>query len=224
MENSNTIPTLYTEIYVKLMIKAKRWRFHMEWDFIWKAMLLVFVGTILLRIAGRKSISQMTVAQTVIMISIGSLIIQPIAEDNVVKTLIVATIFIASLVLMEYLQLKFDFFEKLLTGEAKVVIKDGIIMVHNLKKLRFTVDQLEMRLREQGIQRITDIKTATLEPNGQLGYELKRHAQPVTIGELESMLSQFIVKQFPNPQNEVPTIFDEVKNQGHTFPTNKKLQ
>ena len=44
----------------------------MEWDFVWKAILIVLAGTILLRIAGRKTISQMTLAETVIMIAIGS--------------------------------------------------------------------------------------------------------------------------------------------------------
>ncbi|KAA2297616.1 DUF421 domain-containing protein, partial [Clostridioides difficile] len=43
----------------------------MRMDWIWKSVLLVLIGMILLRIAGRKSISQMSVATTVIMISIG---------------------------------------------------------------------------------------------------------------------------------------------------------
>ena len=46
----------------------------MDLDWIWKAVLIVLSGTLLLRIAGRKSISQMTLAQTVIMIGIGSLL------------------------------------------------------------------------------------------------------------------------------------------------------
>ncbi|WP_102347183.1 DUF421 domain-containing protein [Bacillus sp. Marseille-P3661] len=195
----------------------------MEWDFIWKAILLVFTGTILLRIAGRKSISQMTVAQTVIMISIGSIIIRPIAEDSVLKTILVSAIFIGFLILMEYLQLKFNILEKMLTGEAKVVIQDGIIMVNNLKKLRFTVDQLEMRLRQNGIQRISDVQTATLEPNGQLGYVLKRHAQPVTVGDLEKMLSHVIIKEDLLKKQEPFTLFEEVINKGHNVPTMDKL-
>ncbi|WP_419889560.1 hypothetical protein [Paenibacillus xylanexedens] len=43
---------------------------------------------ILLRIAGRKSISQMSVATTVIMISIGTTIVQPIANHELGKAII----------------------------------------------------------------------------------------------------------------------------------------
>ncbi|UUZ87246.1 hypothetical protein LJK88_32375 [Paenibacillus sp. P26] len=34
------------------------------------------------------------------------------------------------------------------------------------------------------------MKTATIEMNGGLGYELKKHAKPVTFGELEELLSR----------------------------------
>lgn len=189
----------------------------------WKAIILVLTGTIFLRFAGRKSISQMTIAQTVVMISIGSLIVQPIAERNIQRTIITSAIFTGFIILMEYLQVKFDFIENLLAGKSKVVIKNGTIIPENMKRLRITVDQLEMRLRQQGISKISDVKTATLEANGQLGYELMRHAKPVTIGELEKMLSSYIIQQSPQEQ-ENNTIFNEVINKNHNTEIPKKLQ
>jgi len=191
-------------------------------EFIWKTILLIFSGMILLRISGRKSISQMAIAQTVVMISIGSLIIQPIVERSIWRTIAAAAIFITFLILMEYLQLKFDFLEGLISGYSKVVIENGEINETNLRKLRFTVDKLEMRLRQQGISKISDVKTATLEPNGQLGYELKRQAQPLTIGEFEKMMG-FLIKQNQPLQQEF-NIYDEVKENGHDKSIPNKLQ
>jgi len=97
-------------------------------EFVWKTILLILAGMILLRISGRKSISQMTIAQTVVMISIGSLIIQPIVERSIWRTIAAAAIFITFLILMEYLQLKFDFLEGLISGYSKVVIENGRLM------------------------------------------------------------------------------------------------
>lgn len=182
--------------------------------FVWRSLILISVGTILLRISGRKSISQMTVAQTVIMISIGSLIVQPIVEKSIWKTIVAASIFIAFLVLTEYLQVKFNFIEKLITGKSKVVIQDGNIVVDNLKKLRFTIDQLEIRLRQAGISNISDVKMATLEANGQLGYELMRHAKPLAIKEFEKMMQSFIVQNTQQAPQKI-NIFDEVKENKH---------
>jgi uncharacterized membrane protein YcaP (DUF421 family) len=158
---------------------------NMEWDYIWKAILIVIAGTVLLRIAGRKTISQMTLAETVIMIAIGSLLIQPVAGENIWNTFLVGGVLVGTLLLLEFLQMKSDTFEKVITGKAKVVIDNGTLNIENLRKLRLTVDQLEMKLRQSGISRISDVKWATLEPNGQLGLELKDDAQPVTKKEFE---------------------------------------
>ncbi|QUH27229.1 DUF421 domain-containing protein [Serpentinicella alkaliphila] len=139
-------------------------------SFMWESVILVIAGIILLRISGCKSISQMTISQTVVMISIGSIIIQPIVETSVWKTVVAAVIFITFLIFVEHIQVKSNLMENFLMGKAKVVIQEGGLVVENMKKLRFTVDQLEMRLSQQGISsNITDVKVATIEANGQLG-------------------------------------------------------
>lgn len=193
-------------------------------DFIWKSVILAISGLLLLRLAGRKTISQLTIPTTVVMISIGSIIVQPIVEKSVWKTIIAAGIFVLILILNELLSLKFNFYEKLIVGEAVTVIENGKIITENLKKVRFTVDKLEVRLRQKGIKKITDVKIATLEPNGQLGYELFYDAQPLTIGEFKKMMS-FLGPQVqtasPSPDF---TIFDEVKIKQNNYQPPDKLQ
>ncbi|WP_084134735.1 DUF421 domain-containing protein [Paenibacillus harenae] len=191
----------------------------MDIAWIWKSALLVVAGMILLRIAGRKSISQMSIATTVIMISIGTTIVQPIANNQLWKAIGSAAIFIASLLIIEYLQLKFDWLEYLLSGRSKIIIENGQINSNNLRSIRMTVDQLEMRLRQNGISNISDVKFATLEPNGQVGYELMRHAKPVTIGELERILN---LKS--GAAMEQSSLFLETKINHHTTPIDPELQ
>ncbi|WP_130807846.1 DUF421 domain-containing protein [Senegalia massiliensis] len=189
-------------------------------DFIWNALILLISGVFFLRISGRKSISQMTIAHTIIMISIGSLIVQPIAEKSVTRTVIIAGIFVIFTIILEFLQIKLNFMEKLITGKSLIVIDNGNIDVDNLKKLRLTVDQLEMRLRQQGVSQIDYIKSATIEPNGQLGYELKREYKPLTIGEFEKIISSQDNKIKDTNNN----IFSEVKYKHINNTKNKKLK
>lgn len=207
-------------------------------DWIWKSVLLVLIGMILLRIAGRKSISQMSVATTVIMISIGTTIVQPIANHELGKAIGSAAVFIATLLIVEQLQMKFNFFERIMSGRSKVVVEDGTVIIPNLKRMRYTMDQLEMHLRQAGIKSIDDLQTATVEPNGQLGYVLKRHARPVTVGDLEEILRNYTITTKPdtdlqhNFSKQRPTetspnstdIFEEVINGDHTHPVSPKLQ
>ncbi|WP_449536965.1 DUF421 domain-containing protein [Ferdinandcohnia sp. Marseille-Q9671] len=222
-----------------------------SWGFIWKAVLIVLGGTILLRIAGRKSISQLTLAQVVIMIGIGSLLIQPLAGENVWNTLFVGFVLVLSLVVVEYAQLKFNFVEKFITGKSKIIIENGYLNEKNLRKLRFTVDILETQLRTKGVYKISDVQYATLEPNGQIGLILKQPKQPATkeditylIEEIQSVRSlietkfpktKVITKEYdniPTPQaipvkqedSNEDNLFREVDDGSHNDPPPKFLQ
>ncbi|PKG25047.1 DUF421 domain-containing protein [Niallia nealsonii] len=171
--------------------------------YLWHSVVLILSGIILLRIAGRKSISQMTHTQTIVMISIGTLIVQPIVGSSVIKAIAASTIFVVTILLLEYLQLKWDFFENVVTGKAKVVIKGGVLQRHTLKQLRLTIDQMEMRLRNKGITKIEDIKTATIEPNGDIGYEMQEDAKPLTVGEFKKLMKEYFPHSFPVENKQV---------------------
>lgn len=191
----------------------------MDLSFIWQSFLLILAGIILLRIAGRKSISQMTLAQTIVMISIGTIIVQPIVEKSVTKAIIGAAIFVAAIVMIEFLEVKFNLFEKFITGKSIIVIENGKLHTKNLQKLRLTVDQLEMRMRNQGISKMGDIKMATIEPNGLLGYELNDQAKPLTAAEFKKLFDLYFpqlqaMAQNPTqtPSQENGNVFEEIKD------------
>ncbi|HLS09463.1 DUF421 domain-containing protein [Lentibacillus sp.] len=200
----------------------------MEFDWIWKSVLIVIAGTFLLRLAGRKSISQMTLPQTVIMIGIGSLLIQPVSGNNIWVTLAVGAILITTLFIMEYAQVKGNIFEKIITGKSKVLIENGKLNEQNLKKLRITADQLEMNLRIKSVQNLDDVEWATLEPNGQVGFSLKNDAQPVTKKEfnqlssdVQQILSQLSansqINQLRNQLNDLNNQIAQMRSQRHMF-------
>lgn len=183
-------------------------------DFIWRAALVFLGGFALIRIVGRKSVAQTTLATTVAMIAIGAILVQPIVVDTLPRTLTVIAVFIAILIIMEYLQLKINWMEKILHGKAKIVIKDGEYNKRNLLKLRITVDKLEMYLRQNGISSVTDVKSGTIEPNGQFGYELTDDKKPLTIGEFKRLMASKLNQDVLNqpPQNSAKNIFDELTN------------
>ncbi|TMW72977.1 DUF421 domain-containing protein [Alteribacter natronophilus] len=190
----------------------------MDLSFIWKAVLIVFGGVLILRIAGRKSISQLTVAQTVMMIAVGSLIIQPVGDRNIWTTLVITLILVLNLLLIEYLALKNDALEKFFYSKSIMVIENGRINTRNLKKMRLTVDMLELRLRQQGIQNFSDLQWATIESNGQLGYMLKPEKQTATKEDIQlliRLLSENTNLHSADLRSLESNIFTEVAKKGH---------
>ncbi len=190
--------------------------------FIWKAVVVVVGGVLILRLAGRKSISQLTVAQTVMMIAVGSLIIQPVGDRNIWITMVITFLMVSTLILIEYIVLRSNAMETFIYGKSLIVIENGQINESNLKKLRLTVDMLEVRLRQQSIQHFSDLQWATIEPNGQLGYMLKSDKQYATKEDIQ-MLKALIESYRSNPPSEIlkpqaivsDNIFTEVKNRKH---------
>lgn len=175
----------------------------MDLNLIWQTFLIFAVGTIILRIGGRKTISQMTIPQTVIMIAIGTLLIQPVSGRGLWTTFGIAGLLVLCLIIAEFIQLKFDKAETALSGKATPVIEKGQLIEINLKKHRLTVDKLEERLRQAGISTIDDVQYATLESNGQLGYSLKMEKQPATKEDIQNLIT-FIQNGQPL-QNDNPS-------------------
>ncbi len=201
----------------------------MELSWIWKAILIFFVGTLILRIGGRKSISQMTISQTIVMIGLGSLLIQPVSGKGLFVTFAVASLLTIMMIITEYLEIKVDALETFFSGKAVVVIKNGQLNINNLRKLRLSIDRLETRMRQAGISSLEDIQNATIEVSGQLGYELKENKKPVTKEDFALLMTEItLIKQtigctiktpavIQNPQNN---IFVEINNR--KFESNKK--
>ena len=157
---------------------------------------------IIIRLSGKKSISQMTLPQMVIMIAMGSLITKPLNDSKtIIGTFIAMVIFMAILLLLEYLSLKNDKIEPMLDSTPALLIVDGKLQVENLGKIRMTIDQLESMLREKGISSFSQLRTCTLEIDGKIGYE-----------ELKSY----------NPYAK-DNLFDELRKGKHAKKVDKKL-
>ncbi len=199
-------------------------------DWIWMAVLMTITGFALLRLVGRKSISQMTIPTTVIMISIGSIIIQPFIEKSIWKTIGSAFIIVVLLITVEKLQVRFQWMEKFLEGQSLPVIENGKLNANNLRKMRMTVDQLEMRLRQSGYGSLEEIEAATLEPNGQIGILPKPDFKPVTVRELRNVLEQYLSSApklsggAPTDKEEHPPLFEESVEGGHKEGIDRELQ
>ncbi|TQK53408.1 uncharacterized membrane protein YcaP (DUF421 family) [Brevibacillus sp. AG162] len=197
----------------------------MSWILIMQTVGVIVFGTLLLRIAGRKSISQMTMAQVVVMIGIGTLLIQPISGHGYWPTFVLALVLVIGMIAIEYLGVKSNLFESIITGKAVLVIENGQLLIENMRKLRLSTDKLEMRLRQAGISSISDVEWATIEVSGNLGYQLKSDKQPATKEDIQKLI-HFIENRIPMVRRDLTVednIFSEIKY-GHQTTHSDNLQ
>ncbi|WP_042454388.1 DUF421 domain-containing protein [Neobacillus dielmonensis] len=162
-------------------------------NYIWEAVTILFTGFCLLRIAGKKTVAEMSGLEIITVLAIASTTGHAISETGLVKTILSLCALVLFQILIQFLTIKFTSIERLFIGKETPVIKDGKVITENLKKLRMTFMQLEARLREKGISSASDVKYASIESTGQLGYELMKHRKPVTQEDLDKRLEQLIL-------------------------------
>lgn len=194
----------------------------MELHWIWQTILIFFVGTFILRVGGRKSISQMTISQTIVMIGLGSLLIQPVSGNGLFITFAASLLLTILMILTEYAALKIDILESFFTGKAVMVIENGQPNLKNLKKLRLSIDKLETRLRQAGISSLEDLQYASIEVSGQLGYDLKENKKPLTkddfrlimneLSQIKQSIGSLTPTKIPTNQNTGNNSFLELKD------------
>ncbi|MCM3800533.1 DUF421 domain-containing protein, partial [Caldibacillus thermoamylovorans] len=80
----------------------------------------------------------------------------------------------------DFISLKSKRFRDFTEGKPTVFIKDGKIMEDNLKKERYTTDELLELLRKKNVFQVADVEFAVLEATGDLSVLLKKENQPLT--------------------------------------------
>jgi uncharacterized membrane protein YcaP (DUF421 family) len=132
---------------------------------------------LLAQIIGKQLIGQMSYHHFIATISLGS-----IAGNTVFNVRIKFLYFILAYVIFSVMTLAFTYVSmktriarKWITGEPKVVIENGAILEHNMKKVFYTLDALNQGLRKKDIFNISEVEYAVLEPDGSLSV-LKKAA------------------------------------------------
>ena len=72
-------------------------------------------------------------------------------------------------------------FRMWISGKPTVIIEKGKILDANMKKIRYTLDDLNQQLREQGIFDVFEVEYALLEVSGKLSVLKKKKYQNVAI-------------------------------------------
>jgi uncharacterized membrane protein YcaP (DUF421 family) len=147
-------------------------------------LVLLFITT---KVLGKKQISELSFFEYVAGITIGSIAGEVVTglERSMTHGAVAIVAFGLVTYLVNFLSIKSKKFSDFAEGKSTVVIKDGKILENNLKKEKYTLDELSALLRQKDIFRVADVEFAVLEPRGNLSTLLKRENRPLTPKDLQ---------------------------------------
>lgn len=135
----------------------------------------------LLRITGRKSISQLNYFDFFTVGMVGNLFSNYIINPTQGREIFLAPIaIVAADVLASRVAIKSSVARKLLEGKPVIFIKDGKIIEENIAKMHYNFAEVLAALRYEGIYNLNDVEFAVLEVDGSISVLKKPQKNPVT--------------------------------------------
>lgn len=135
---------------------------------------------------GKRHVGELPVFDFLIAITLGSVVGADIADPSIDHGPTILAIFLLALLqlIYSYLILRFHKFRRWTRFEPTIIIQNGIILKHNLRKIRYSLDQILELLRVQGVFNLSEIEYALVEPNGNVSVLRKSQHDSVTPQDL----------------------------------------
>lgn len=126
--------------------------------------------TILLRLFGKKEFSQLNVFDFVVFLIVSEIMTMSLDSKEIsILDSIIATVTLVVLDRIESMMtIKSKKLRDIFEGTPCYIILDGQIQYNNMKKLRYSIDDLSHHLRVHDIDSVSKVAYAILETNGSL--------------------------------------------------------
>ena len=145
-----------------------------------RAILLYIIVLIVMRLMGKREIGQMQPFELAISIMIADLASIPMTETGVpISNGIIPILGLLVMhLIISMLNIKSSKAREIICGKPAILVYRGKIDEKVLKKERFTINELEERLRDNNIFNIGDVEYAILETSGQVTVIPKPNKRP----------------------------------------------
>lgn len=137
---------------------------------LYKSLIIFIVLFILIRIAGKKHLSEITYYDYISGITIGAIAGTASVNENVsiYNGIIGLVVWVVIPIVISYINIKSLSHRRLTVGEPLILIKNGTVNDVNLKRARYNIENLLMQLRKKDIFNLSEVEFALLEVDGEL--------------------------------------------------------
>ncbi len=161
--------------------------------------IVVYIFLIIgLRLSGKRELAQLNPFDLVVLLTLSNTVQNAIiGDDNSVTGGILGA---TSLLAINYLVVRFLYghrkLDQIVEGRADILVENGKVFEHKLKKELITKEELAAAARKQGFESLAEVRQCILEPGGTLTFIAKK---PGT----EDIRHQEIMKKFEALTQEI---------------------
>ena len=151
-----------------------------------RATVLYAVVIFLIRVMGKRQIGELQPAEFVVTTLVSEIASIPMQDNTIpiLNSISALFVLVAYEVITSAVSLKSYKFRAFMQGHPIIVIRDGVIDIKALKKMRMSVNDLMGALRQKDVFEISQVSYAIFETNGQISVLLKPENMNATAGDL----------------------------------------
>jgi uncharacterized membrane protein YcaP (DUF421 family) len=146
------------------------------WEIVVRTIVVYLSVLLLLRVAGKRELGQMSVIDLVVILVIANAVQNSMNGGD--TSLIGGIIAAATLVLVNVLLGRFGrrvpYFSHLFIEEPTLLMSDGELIAKHMERERIDREDIEMAAREHGIPDLSGVSMAILEPDGSISVIPKK--------------------------------------------------
>ncbi len=147
-----------------------------------KIVAIYFTLIVCLRILGKREVGELSIFDLVVLLIIADIASLGIDNDEFVwPSYFCVGLLVVFQKLLSILLLKISFFRNLMDGSPVTIVVDGKLLIKNMQKERYSVDDLVSQMRIEHIMDIDEIKLAILETNGTLSIFRKSKFEEIKL-------------------------------------------
>ena len=141
---------------------------------------------IIILIMGKRSIAELPVFDFLVVVILGAVVGADIADPEIEHIHTAAAIVLIGIfhIIITTLKIKYRKFGHIITFEPTIVIQEGKFIVKNLRKIRYSIDNILQMLREKDVFDINDVHLGIVEANGNMSIIKKPGKTEVTLEDL----------------------------------------
>lgn len=147
-----------------------------------RTIILYFLIMAGLRLMGKRQIGELEPSELVLALLISDLAAVPMQDFGIplINGVLPILTLLSLSMIISVLNRKSIRFRDLICGSPTVIIQEGHVLQNEMRRTRFTVDELIEELRQQGVVDLATVQYAILETNGKLSVLLYPEYQPLT--------------------------------------------
>lgn len=141
-------------------------------EIIYRALFVFAFLWFITRVTGRSTLGELSTFQLLLYVTMGDLVQQAVTQQDysVTSAVLAVGVFAVLTVLLSVVNSRFRSTRPITHGVPVLIIADGEPNLEALRSEKVSLDDLMSAARQQGIERLDDIRFAILETNGRIAF------------------------------------------------------